>query len=302
MVLVDERKLRMRGLSSFMAMDKERGRPWGKWLAIIGIGLITISIITFTNSMEDIEDLLDPELNNIGVIEANTNESIELEPVRIYTMLRVIDEIGEEAKLGVTILDSQGNEITVAEPTWMQPQRTGAGGAVIFDPIGTISLEKGGVFDFRNLNTTSNIYLVDDQAVDLQAMQEPGILIALSSCCLGLLILPISLIIHLLVRNKKDEKKLKVTGLPTNQIPTTDELYRIREGKMDPADVKGRKQPARHVPSPFVNQNTNSHEVVENKRNSSTDLPNTIIKKSGVVNNVSSTDEDGEDWKNWDSG
>ena len=169
--------------------------------------------------MEDIEDLLDPELNNIGVIEANTNESIELEPVRIYTMLRVIDEIGEEAKLGVTILDSQGNEITVAEPTWMQPQRTGTGGAVIFDPIGTISLEKGGVFDFRNLNTTSNIYLVDDQAVDLQAMQEPGILIALSSCCLGLLILPISLIIHLLVRNKKDEKKLKVTGLPTNQIP-----------------------------------------------------------------------------------
>ena len=302
MVLVDERKLRMRGLSSFMAMDKERGRPWGKWLAIIGIGLITISIITFTNSMEDIEDLLDPELNNIGVIEANTNESIELEPVRIYTMLRVIDEIGEEAKLGVTILDSQGNEITVAEPTWMQPQRTGTGGAVIFDPIGTISLEKGGVFDFRNLNTTSNIYLVDDQAVDLQAMQEPGILIALSSCCLGLLILPISLIIHLLVRNKKDEKKLKVTGLPTNQIPTTDELYRIREGKMNPADVKGRKEPARRVPSPFVNQNTNSHEVVENKRNSSTDLPNTIIKKSGVVNNVSSTDEDGEDWKNWDSG
>lgn len=302
MVLVDERKLRMRGLSSFMAMDKERGRPWGKWLAVIGIGLITISIITFTNSMEDIEDLLDPELNNIGVIEANTNESIELEPVRIYTMLRVIDEIGEEAKLGVTILDSQGNEITVAEPTWMQPQRTGTGGAVIFDPIGTISLEKGGVFDFKNLNTTSNIYLVDDQAVDLQAMQEPGILIALSSCCLGLLILPISLIIHLLVRNKKDEKKLKVTGLPTNQIPTTDELYRIREGKMNPADVTGRKQPARHVPSPFVNQNTNSYEVVENRRNSSNDLPNTIIKKSGVGNNVSSTDEDGEDWKNWDSG
>lgn len=302
MVLVDERKLRMRGLSSFMAMDKERGRPWGKWLAVIGIGLITISIITFTNSMEDIEDLLDPKLNNIGVIEANSNESIELEPVRIYTMLRVIDEIGAEANPGVTVLDSQGNEITVAEPTWMQPQRTGTGGAVIFDPIGTISLEKGGVFDFRNLNTTSNIYLVDDQAVDLQAMQEPGILIALSSCCLGLLIMPISLIIHLLVRNKKDEKKLEVTGLPTNQIPTTDELYRIREGKMDPADVKGRKQPARHVPSPFVNHNTNSHEVVENRRNSSTDLPNTIIKKSGVGNNVSSTDEDGEDWKNWDSG
>ncbi len=284
-----------------MAMGEDRRRPWGKWLAIIAIGLITISIITFTNSMEDIEDLLDPELNNIGVIESNTNKSIELEPVRIYTMLRVIDEIGSEAMLDVTILDSQGNEITVAEPTWMQPQRTGTGGAVIFDPIGTISLEKGGEFDFKNLNTTSNIYLVDDQAVDLQAMQEPGILIALSSCCLGLLILPISLIVHLLIGNKKVEQKLKVTGLPTDQIPTTDELYKIREGKMDPSDVKGKKQPARHVPSPFVNQNTKSNKAVEKENISSAIVQNNLIKDSGVIG-TADNDEDGDDWKNWDSG
>ena len=287
-----------------MAMGEDRGRPWGKWLAMIAIGLITISIITFTNSMEDIEDLLDPELNNIGVIESNTNKSIELESVRIYTMLRVIDEIGAEAKLGVTILDSQGNEITVDEPTWMQPQRTGSGGAVIFDPIGTISLEKGGVFDFKNLNTTSNIYLVDDQAVDLQAMQQPGILIALSSCCLGLLILPISLIVHLLIGSKKVEQKVKVTGLPTGQIPTTDELYRIREGKMDPSDVKGMKQPSKRVPAPFVNQNTKSNKAIGDERNPSTIVQNIIVKDSVVMGNVGATDndEDGEDWKNWDSG
>ena len=44
-----------------MAMGEDRGRPWGKWLAMIAIGLITISIITFTNSMEDIEDLFKPD-------------------------------------------------------------------------------------------------------------------------------------------------------------------------------------------------------------------------------------------------
>ncbi len=287
-----------------MAIGEDRGRPWGKWLAMIAIGLITISIITFTNSMEDIEDLLDPELNNIGVIESNTNKSIELESVRIYTMLRVIDEIGSEAMLDVTILDSQGNEITVAEPTWMQPQRTGTGGTVIFDPIGTVSLEKGEVVDFKNLNTTSNIYLVDDQAVDLQAMQQPGILIALSSCCLGLLILPISLIVHLLIGSKKVEQKVKVTGLPTDQIPTTDELYRIREGKMDPSDVKGIKQPPKRVPAPFVNQNTKSNKAIGDERNPSTIVQNMIIKDSVVMGNVGATDndEDGEDWKNWDSG
>ena len=134
--------------------------------------------------------------------------------------------------LDVIITDSQGSEIVVSTPTWMQPQRTGSDGTIIYDSVGTILLDGGGLYNFSNENSTSNLYIVDDQAVDLQAMQEPALIIAFLSCCLGLLILPISLIIHLVIGREKKEQKIVMTGLPTNQIPTTDELYKIREGNL----------------------------------------------------------------------
>jgi len=253
--------------------------------------------------MDDVEDLLDPEINNIGIVEPNTNEILELQPGRIYTLLRIVDEIGSDATLDIEIIDSQGNEIVISAPTWMQPQRTGSDGTIIYDSVGTISLKDDGLYNFSNENSTSNLYVVDDQAVDLQAMQQPALLIAFLSCCLGLLILPISLIIHLLVGREKVEQKIIMKGMPTNQIPTTDELYKIREGEMDPSDVKGVAR-VKSVPSPFVNQNTKSNKAIGDERNSSTIVQNIIIKDSVVMGNVGATDndEDGEDWKNWDSG
>ena len=269
----------------------EKKRPWGKWLAIASIVLIGISIISFTNSMDDVEDLLDPEINNIGIVAPNSSELIKLQPGRIYTILRIVDEIGTEALLDMEITDSQGNEIDISSPTWMQPQRTGSSGTIIYDSVGTISINDSGVYDFSNENSTSNLYVVDDQAVDLQAMQEPALIIAFLSCCLGLLILPISLIIHLVIGREKKEQKIVMTGLPTNQIPTTDELYKIREGKMDPSEVKGVAKPSRPIPSPFVDRNPEPRKIIQSKP---------IENKRREVENKD--DEDGEDWKNWDSG
>ena len=168
-----------------MSSEQSKKKPWGKWLAFVAIGLITVSLISFSNSMGDIENLVDPGQNNSGVIEPNSNKEITLENNRIYTILRVVNNINDEGELNLEITNSDGKIITVEEPTWMQPQRTGEGGSVIYDPVGTISLTQSGKYNFENSNLTSTIYIVDDQSVDLQAFQQPGILIAFVSCCFG---------------------------------------------------------------------------------------------------------------------
>mgnify|MGYP003325259920 CR=1 FL=1 len=120
--------------------------------------------------------------NNSGIIGPNSNKEIDLENNRIYTILRIVENINDEAELDLEITNSNGKIVDIDEPTWMQPQRTGDGGSVIYDPIGTISLTQSGAYNFENRNSTTTIYVVDDQSVDLQAFQQPGILVAFISC------------------------------------------------------------------------------------------------------------------------
>ena len=118
---------------SFISMtnEQENKKPWGKWLAFVAIGLITISLISFSNSMDDIEDLVDPGQNNSGIIGPNSNKEILLEDNRIYTILRIVENINDEAELDLEITNSDDKIMDIDEPTWMQPQRTGEGGSVI---------------------------------------------------------------------------------------------------------------------------------------------------------------------------
>ena len=291
-----------------MTNEQENKKPWGKWLAFVAIGLITISLISFSNSMDDIEDLVDPGQNNSGIIEPNSNKEILLEDNRIYTILRIVENINDEAELDLEITNSDDKIMDIDEPTWMQPQRTGEGGSVIYDPIGTISLTQSGEFNFKNSNSTSTIYVVDDQSVDLQAFQQPGILIAFVSCCFGLIILPLSLIVHLLVGRKKVEHRVVIQKMPTDRIPTTDELFLIREGKLDPQNIQGIK-PKKSIPPPFTNVSEIRKDVPAYKTQpdfgDDEDLNQRIEVKKYTSNDETEKQNDtkvDEDWQTWDSG
>ena len=291
-----------------MTNEQENKKPWGKWLAFVAIGLITISLISFSNSMDDIEDLVDPGQNNSGIIEPNSNKEILLEDNRIYTILRIVENINDEAELDLEITNSDDKIMDIDEPTWMQPQRTGEGGSVIYDPIGTISLTQSGEFNFKNSNSTSTIYVVDDQSVDLQAFQQPGILVAFVSCCFGLIILPLSLIVHLLVGRKEVEQRVVIQKMPTDRIPTTDELFLIREGKLDPQNIQGIK-PKKSIPPPFTNVSEIRKDVPAYKTQpdfgDDEDLNQRIEVKKYTSNDETEKQNDtkvDEDWQTWDSG
>ena len=291
-----------------MSGDEGKHKPWGKWLAFVAIGLITISLISFSNSMDDIEDLVDPGQNNSGIIGPNSNKEILLEDNRIYTILRIVENINDEAELDLEITNSDDKIMNIDEPTWMQPQRTGEGGSVIYDPVGTISLTQSGEFNFKNSNSTSTIYVVDDQSVDLQAFQQPGILIAFVSCCFGLIILPLSLIVHLLVGRKKVEQRVVMQKMPTDRIPTTDELFLIRERKLDPQNIQGIK-PKKSIPPPFTNMSEIRKHVPAYKTQPDFGDDEDLNQRIKVTKNTSNDETEkqndtkvDEDWQTWDSG
>ncbi len=291
-----------------MTNEQEKKKPWGKWLAIVAIGLITISLISFSNSMDDIEDLVDPGQNNSGIIGPNSDKEIVLENNRIYTILRIVENINDEADLDLEVTNSNDEMIDIDEPTWMQPQRTGEGGSVIYDPIGTISLTQSGEYNFKNSNSTSTIYVVDDQSVDLQALQQPGILIAFISCCFGLMILPLSLIVHLFVGRKKVEQRVIIQKMPTDRIPTTDELFLIREGKLDSQNIQGTK-PKKSIPPPFTNISEKRVHVPAYKTEPDFEDDEKNDQRIGATKNISSEESEkqndakvDEDWQTWDSG
>ena len=274
-------------------MAKKSGRSWARLITIVAAGLLTISLISFVTSMDAVEDILDPEKLNIGVVDAGDSLDLKLQSGRTYTLLRIVDNVGEDAlENDLKIVNSEGNEMILDAPTWMHPPRTGESGTVIYDTIATYSNEKTGTFTFENLNSTSNLYVVDDHEGDLAATREPVLLMASFSCCFGMLLLPIAGVVQLLTRKKQDRALGNpIITMPQNTIPTTDELFLIRQGVMKPEDAKGVK-PVKEVPPPFTN--TQQATPIENK------VEQPLERKNPREVQVADSDE--EDWKVWDTG
>ena len=275
-------------------MAEKTGRSWARLVTIVAAGLLTISLIAFVTSMDAVEDILDPEKLNIGIVDTGDSLDLELQSGRTYTLLRIVENVGDDAlENDLKIVDSEGNEMILDAPTWMHPPRTGESGNIIYDTIATYSNEKTGTFTFENLNSTSDLYVVDDHEGDLAATREPVLLIASFSCCFGMVLLPIAGIIQLLTRKKQQQENFgkPIMTMPQNTIPTTDELFLIRQGMMKPEDAKGVKQ-VKEVPPPFINSKRVNTIVTGVEKSSEHKIPK----------EVPVTESDEEDWKSWDTG
>jgi hypothetical protein len=84
--------------------------------------------------------------------------------------------------------------------------------------------------------------------------------------------------------------------MPSDTIPTTDELFLIRQGMMMPEDARGAK-PVKEVPPPFTD-NSNKNQTI---------IQNITINDSVVMGDVTNSsdkiqDEDEDNWKAWDTG
>ena len=92
------------------------------------------------------------------------------------------------------------------------------------------------------------------------------------------------------MNKKRGDEKVVLQRMPTNRIPTTEELFFIQEGKMDPQNVKG-FQHTQSIPPPFTNMKQKSPEEKISKNQ-----PLKVEKKVDLDN------DDDNDWQSWDTG
>ena len=78
-------------------MAEKSGRSWARLVTIVAAGLLTISLIAFVTSMDAVEDILDPEKLNIGIVDTGDSLDLELQSGRTYTLLRIVENVGDDA-------------------------------------------------------------------------------------------------------------------------------------------------------------------------------------------------------------
>ncbi|MEC9174714.1 MAG: hypothetical protein VX804_06580, partial [Candidatus Thermoplasmatota archaeon] len=123
-----------------------------------------------------------------------------------------------------------------------------------------------------------------------------------------LMILPLSLIVHLFVGRKKVDQKVIIQKMPTDRIPTTDELFLIREGKLDSQNIQGTK-PKKSIPPPFTNISEKRTHVPAYKTQPDLEDNEEIDQKIRATKNISNEESEkqndvkvDEDWQTWDLG
>jgi|GEM_PF-880954 hypothetical protein len=304
---------------------EQLGSPWPKRLLIAGFISLVLGTVGMVSSLPDIEEVLRPDGHYILLIEPSSSESLEVTGLNKYVFYQNITE--NEIEMGtLTILDSEGGEVELLEPTI-----TAAVGTLEFDdgvtyqPLGWIKASENGQL---SLSSSSNhsIYVIDQNAVDLRVMQQFDIMASCGALLLGACLLPVAGLLHFL-RPKTTLEAPSVTmmtadgrqvslsiDLPTGTGPvlTTDQVYaltKLREQAADGGEMKVEflvKEQPQEVPAPFSDRPDQPFDKLPSQvvrpspnERASVEPVDTASQKTG---DPKSEETFKKSWKDWDQG
>ena len=299
---------------------EQSGSPWPKRLLIVGSISLLLGTIGLATSLPDIEDVLRPDKHHVLVLEPSSSENLEVIGLNKYAFYQNVTEHDVEMDT-LTILDSEGTEIELREPSLTAAVATlKFEDGTTFEPLGWIKTNENGQL---TLSSTSNhsIYVIDQNEIDKLTMQQYPLLASCGALLLGACLLPVAGILYILrpktalgpptvTMKSADGREVSLSiDLPSGGGPvlTTDQVYaltKLREkaGTAGEMKIEFLIQPEdQTVPPPFSDRPDQSSRVDRSfaGEQESEAVSPTKSKSATVSDEV---DETGEKWKDWDEG
>jgi len=251
---------------------KEGAKLWLKRLTGVSIVVILIFVGTYSESTDRIIERMNVEDNNLLQLEGGENGIVELEEVRLYTVVRLSDNI-----LDVKLTNEDGEEINGYEPNSFEKlnKKPNSDGDMVYFPVMIFEVSENSEYILINEGNTT-LWLIDDFEIQSSLFSDNIILLSMISCCLGFPLGILTLVMGLFFWLRKDKHPQKL--IIREEIMTTDEVFKIYNTTTE----KG-------VPDPFL----------EIKKTPSDE---DIIKGKGENLEQKNIEQVPENWKNWDDG
>ena len=299
---------------------EQSGSPWPKRLLWIGLISLLLGTIGLATSLPDIEDVLRPDKHHVLVLEPSSSENLEVIGLNKYAFYQNVTEHDVEMDT-LTILDSEGTEIELREPSLTAAVATlKFEDGTTFEPLGWIKTNENGQL---TLSSTSNhsIYVIDQNEIDKLTMQQYPLLASCGALLLGACLLPVAGILYILrpktalgpptvTMKSADGREVSLSiDMPSGSGPvlTTDQVYaltKLREkaGTAGEMKIEFLIQPEdQTVPPPFSDRPDQSSRV---DRSFAGEQESEAVRptKSKPAKISDEVDETAEKWKDWDEG
>ena len=199
---------------------KEGAKLWLKRLTGVSIVLILIFVGTYSESTDRIIQRMNVEENNLLQLEGGENGIVELDKVRLYTVVRLSDN-----ELDVKLTNENGEEINGYEPNAFEKlnKKPNSDGDMVYFPVMIFEVSENSEYNLINEGNTT-LWLIDDFEIQSGLFSDNIIMLSMISCCLGFPLGLFTLIMGLFFWLRKDKHPQKL--IIREEILTTDEVFK----------------------------------------------------------------------------
>ncbi len=204
-------------------MESDKKNPWPLRILLASMACFVLGSVLFIGQMDALGDALDPQRNNVGSIDANS-ESQKLMAVEESGCYRAY---GVDFEGNVTLAKVEGSDVKedMAESKCkLDWGAMSADGSVQYSILGSWELAKGDYLmrvDCDGACANETIWLTSIDEMESGVFDSPLIIIGAGICCLGIFLLPLSGVLLAFSQNRK-QNVMMVVGPDGQLMPLTD--------------------------------------------------------------------------------
>ena len=206
-----------------MSMESGKKNPWPLRILIASMVCFVIGSFTIIGQMDTLGDALDPKRNNIGSLDASSEDQklMNVEESGCYRAY------GVEFEGTVTLSEVNGSDVqdeveeSKCKLDW---GAMSADGSVEYTILGSWELTQGDYLlriDCDGACANETVWLTSIDAMEGDIMNSPMVYLGGSLCCLGIFLMPLAGVLQAFSQNRK-QSLMMVVGPDGQVMPLTD--------------------------------------------------------------------------------